>query len=104
MALVINPDAPTKIKLNLDGEDGNFWAVLGAAISVAKQIGWSETQCSDFRKLCMSSDYGHALVQVDKEFGAWIDLEMSFRYMKTIDSKKFRAHFLNDIAEQLEDE
>ena len=102
MALKINPPAKKKITLNLDGEDGNAFNVMGAAVNVAKQIGWSKKEISEFRTKCFAGDYGNILTLVDTNFGTIIDLEMSEQYMMTIDSKAFRTHFLNDIVEAIE--
>jgi hypothetical protein len=104
MALVINPPVVTKIKLDLDGPDGNVFCVIGTALALAKRLHWDKADIDEFRNKCMSRDYGYTLVQVDKAFGEFIDLEMCERTMLSIPGIAFKAHFLNDITRHIENE
>jgi hypothetical protein len=104
MALVINAPQKTKIDVDLEGPDGNAFQLVGIAIGVAKQIGWDRDDIAAFRTKCYSGDYGNVLALVDKNFGDFINLEMSERYALGIQSKAFRAHFLNELVEVINEQ
>lgn len=50
-----------KPELRLVGEDGNVFFILGKAVRVARQEGWSEEKIEEFKKKAMSGDYDNAL-------------------------------------------
>ena len=50
-----------KIKLKLEGLDGNAFALMGAFRSQAKKEGWTNEEISAVLNKCMSGDYRHLL-------------------------------------------
>ena len=50
-----------KPRLELIGEDGNVFSILGRATREAKRAGWSEEKIKKFQAEAMSGDYDHAL-------------------------------------------
>lgn len=53
--------------LQLVGQDGNAFAILGAALRAAKKAGWSEAQRDAYTSRAMSGDYQN-LLAVTLEF------------------------------------
>jgi len=51
----------SKPELELTGQDGNVFSILGKAIREARRAGWSEEEIEKFRKEFMGGDYDHAL-------------------------------------------
>lgn len=50
-----------KPTLQLSGNDGNAFAILGAAKRAGRQAGWSKKQLTDFQKEATSGDYDHVI-------------------------------------------
>lgn len=50
-----------KVKLSLDGLDGNAYSLLGAFAKRAKREGWTAEEIAAVRKEATSGDYGHLL-------------------------------------------
>jgi hypothetical protein len=50
-----------QVKVDLVGQDGNAFAILGRCISAAKKAGLSPDQIEEFRVQAMSGDYSHLL-------------------------------------------
>lgn len=50
-----------KPELKLVGEDGNVFFILGKAVRVARQAGWSEEKIEKFKEDAMSGDYNNVL-------------------------------------------
>ena len=94
MAIIVSEDRYSKIELDLNGPDGNVFCVIGTAVNVAKQIGYSTEELKEFRTKCMSQSYGKTLVDVDRLFGDFIDLKMTSSYMRSIDDSSFKLYFL----------
>ena len=57
----------SKPELELIGADGNAFAIIGKAISVARKAGWSQEEIEKFRLEAMKGDYDH-LLQTCMEF------------------------------------
>jgi hypothetical protein len=57
-----------KPKLKLIGKDGNAFSILGEAISVARESGWTKEQVTSFNKEALSGDYDHLLQTCMKYF------------------------------------
>lgn len=57
-----------KPKLNLVGEDGNAFAILGRAQRVARKAGWSKERINEFMKEAMSGNYDNLLQTCMKWF------------------------------------
>lgn len=62
------------ITVDLDGPDGNAFALLGYAMHWCKELGinWKE-----FHKDATSGDYEHLLEVMDKHFGKYVIFERS---------------------------
>lgn len=74
MTLKIKENKPfEKIKLDLTGEDGNVFAVIGLGRKISNKIG---IDFKPIQKDMMSSDYGHAIRVFEKHFGDFVDIEM----------------------------
>ena len=70
-----------KIQLDLTGEDGNVFYVMGLGKKIADKIG------IDFDPICkdmMSKDYGHAIRVFEKHFGDFVDIEMDSATMRQV--------------------
>ena len=62
------------IELNLNGVDGNAFALIGHARSYGRQLGFSQDEIDKISKDMMSSDYTHLLKVFDNNFGHVIKL------------------------------
>lgn len=51
----------SKPELELSGQDGNVFSILGRATTVARKAGWDEEKIKKFQDEAMSKDYDHAL-------------------------------------------
>lgn len=82
MTLKIKEEKPLKkIKLDLTGEDGNVFVVMGLANKLSNQIG---LDFDPIRKDMMSKDYGHAIRVFEKHFGDFVDIEMDSGTMRQV--------------------
>ena len=50
-----------KVKLELVGQDGNAFFLLGAFSKAARSQGWDKEEIAKVMKECMSGDYDHLL-------------------------------------------
>ena len=64
----------TEIVIDLDGPDGNAFALLGYARNYARQLGLDANAISEEMK---ASDYENLLLVFDKYFGDYVVLERS---------------------------
>ena len=55
-------------KLELSGQDGNAFFILGRASRVMRDSGWDETRQSAFMEEAQSGDYYHLLQTCSKYF------------------------------------
>ena len=55
-------------KLELVGEDGNAFYIIGKAVKVAKKAGWDEERIKKFQEDCFSGDYDNVLQLCMKNF------------------------------------
>lgn len=55
-------------KLNLTGKDGNAMSIVGSAVAVAMNAGWSEEKRQQFTDEALSGDYDHLLRTCQKYF------------------------------------
>jgi len=62
-----------KPKLNLLGEDGNTFAILGRAQRTLRRAGYPKKKVDEFMKEATSGDYNHVLSTVMKWFDTSID-------------------------------
>lgn len=62
-----------KPKLNLIGEDGNAFAIIGNAVRAAKEAGWSKEKIDAYRTKAMNGDYNNLIMvtleSFDVDFG-----------------------------------
>jgi hypothetical protein len=63
------------IIIDLIGPEGNAFYLIGLALNLAKQIGWSEKAKEKLQDDMMSSDYENLLQVFDKHFGDFVILE-----------------------------
>lgn len=63
-----------KIQLDLNGEQGNAFYVIGLAKNLAKQIGWSPEEISSLQSDMMSSDYTNLIRIFEDKFGDFVDI------------------------------
>ena len=54
--------------LELVGQDGNAFFILGKALKAARQAGWSEEQVQQFQKEATSGNYDNLLQTCMKYF------------------------------------
>jgi ERCC4-related helicase len=57
-----------KPKLQLTGEDGNAFWIMGRATKAAKRAGMSQEKIDDIMKEAMEGDYNHLLSTMMKYF------------------------------------
>lgn len=50
-----------KVSLELEGLDGNAFALIGAFQKQARREGWSAEEIKSVRDECMAGDYDHLL-------------------------------------------
>jgi len=58
----------SKPKLELVGRDGNAFAILGRAVSAAKDAGWDKAKIDEFVAKAQSGDYNHLLLICEEYF------------------------------------
>ena len=63
-----------KVRMNLVGEDGNAFAIMGRFQREARRAGWTQEQINEVLDDCRSSDYNH-LLQVMMEHTEELDEE-----------------------------
>jgi hypothetical protein len=63
----INLGDDVKPFLQLTGEDGNAFSIMGRARRAARRAGWSKEKITEYTGKCMSGDYDH-LLQVTMEY------------------------------------
>lgn len=58
----------SKPKLNLVGQDGNVFHILGLATKAAKEANWPKKKIDKFMKEAISGDYDHVIQTCVKHF------------------------------------
>ncbi len=58
----------SKPELELVGQDGNAFAIIGKAIKVARKAGWTAEKIKKFQAEVTSGDYDHVLQTCEKYF------------------------------------
>lgn len=72
------------VKVELVGQDGNAFAIMGRAINAARKAGVSKEDIEQYRQEAMSGDYNHLLVTTmdyfdcdgEEETDEWDDEDM----------------------------
>ncbi len=59
---------PTKLRLKLAGTNGNGFALLGAAVRVARKAGWTPEQVDEFKAKATKADHDHLLRILEQHF------------------------------------
>ncbi len=57
-------ESPAKVKMTLDGVDGNVFAVLGTFQRHARRQGWTKEQIEAVLHEAESDDYDHAIATI----------------------------------------
>lgn len=63
-----------RVTIDLQGPDGNAFALLAYAKDFGKQLGLSKEKQSAISKEMRSSDYKNLVTVFDREFGTFCDL------------------------------
>jgi hypothetical protein len=67
--------APSEIVIDLDGPDGNAFALMGYATRYAKQLCYEQEEIDKMLQDMQSGDYENLLQVFEKHFGDFIILE-----------------------------
>jgi len=59
------------VKVNLVGQDGNAFAIVGRASAAARRGGVPQQEIKDFQREATSGDYDHLLMTIMK----WFDVD-----------------------------
>jgi hypothetical protein len=62
------------ITINLDGPQGNAFALMGIAKNLAKQLGWEPSRIDLLINEMKSSDYDHLIAVFLREFDSLVHL------------------------------
>ena len=57
-----------RLKIDLDGPEGNVFFIMGKAKKLAFDEDWSAKRIEDFLTECQSGDYAHLMETVRKNF------------------------------------
>ena len=72
---ILKKDTYKKQVIDLTGPDGNAFVLLGTAMKLCKQIGFSELATQGILDDMKNGDYEHLITRFDYHFGHLIDLE-----------------------------
>jgi hypothetical protein len=70
--MIRTKQSPKEIVIDLTGPDGNAFALMGMAKSLARQLGKDGNAITEEM---MAGDYEHLLCVFDREFGDYVILE-----------------------------
>lgn len=68
MPATAKTDFTAEPEIDLVGEDGNAFAILGRAKRVARRAGWPDERWDEFYEEATSGDYPHLLMTVEDYF------------------------------------
>lgn len=74
MTIVRKSNLRRKIEIDITGPDGNAYALLGNARSLAKQLDWSKEESNALLDRMRSGDYENLVEEFDKAFGEYVDI------------------------------
>lgn len=63
-----------RIEIDLTGPQGNAYFLLGTAIRLGRQIGWTQKEIDELQNKMMLSDYEHLVDVFDESFGSFVIL------------------------------
>ena len=72
---ILSKDTTKKQVIDLTGPQGNAFYLLGTAMKLCKQIGFSELATQGILEDMKNGDYEHLITRFDYHFGDVIDLE-----------------------------
>tara|TARA_Y100001938_G_scaffold141001_1_gene210100 strand:+ start:427 stop:654 length:228 start_codon:yes stop_codon:yes gene_type:complete len=72
---ILTKDTTRKQVIDLTGPQGNAFYLLGTAMKLCKQIGFSELATQGILEDMKMGDYEHLITRFDYHFGNFIDLE-----------------------------
>lgn len=81
---IIKKDKYEKRQIDLNGQEGNAYCLLGYAYSFSKQLGFSEEKADKIQTDMKSSDYENLIKVFDDNFGSFVDLVRWFDYTSII--------------------
>ncbi len=65
----------TRIIINIDGNQGNAFYILGTCLGLINQLQWSEEDKEDFKKTFYSQGYDDNLLMIEHFFGDFIEIQ-----------------------------
>ncbi len=65
---------PSEIVIDLDGPDGNAFALIGAAVRFAKQLCYEKVEIEKLKREMMSGDYDNLVEVFKTNFGQLVRL------------------------------
>lgn len=65
------------ITIDLDGSQGNAFALMGFATQIGRQLGWNAYDCATVTKEMTSGDYTNLVSVFVKYFDQYVDIETS---------------------------
>ena len=93
---IISKDTTKKHTIDLTGPQGNAYFLLGTAMNLCKQIGFSELATQGILEDMKNGDYEHLITRFDYHFGDVIDLERQMTKQELLDRlEKIRDGFLD---------
>ena len=63
--------------IDLNGPDGNAFALMGHAKNIAKQLGWQHSEIDDVLNDMQSGNYDHLLDVFKHHFGEFVEFQTS---------------------------
>jgi len=92
--MIKRPALSKKVVVNLDGVDGNAYALMAYAKSWCKDLG---IDFAPILKDMQASDYRHLVLVLEKTFGAYVDFTTKQKSLLNIDETEIEieAHMAN---------
>ena len=77
MAIQLKQNFLTKPVIDLDGPDGNAFALMATATELGRSMGWTALDVATVNKQMMEGDYTHLVKTFLHHFGDLIDITTS---------------------------
>lgn len=65
----------TETVIDIDGPQGNAFALMASATDIGKQLGYNALDCATINKEMMQGDYVHLIKTFLKYFGKYVTVE-----------------------------
>ena len=65
---------PDKIFLDLNGQDGNAFVLLGTVTTLGTQLGWTAEKIRATRAEMMAGNYKNLVLVLERELGDFLDI------------------------------